>query len=104
MGFQLEPNSYEKTILSDLQGAWVHLRSKVAEAFDFPDSARMLFHIDEAMSWESVRNLKQMKFALLLVENICAQSEAPVGIKEALQAVRECFDQTLVAEKEGKLL
>ncbi|MBS3755725.1 MAG: hypothetical protein KGY56_08520 [Desulfobacterales bacterium] len=80
MGFQIEPNSYEKTIPSDLQGAWAHLRSEVAEAFDFTNSARMLFPIDEAMSWESVRNLKQMKFDLLLVENICAQSEVLVAV------------------------
>jgi len=57
MGFQTEPTSYEKTALSDLQGAWIGLREAVVYDFGFPDSDKLLFHIDEAMSWESVRNL-----------------------------------------------
>jgi len=31
MGFDTEPTGYEKTILSDLQGAWQCLRGEVAE-------------------------------------------------------------------------
>jgi len=77
MGFQTEPTSYEKTALSDLQGAWIGLREAVVYDFGFPDSDKLLFHIDEAMSWESVRNLERMKSALLLVQNIVSQSDAP---------------------------
>ena len=57
MAFEKEPGSYEKTVLSDLQGAWQNLRDEVVEEAGFPNWERVLFHIDEAMSWESVRNL-----------------------------------------------
>jgi len=50
MAFETEPAGYEKTALSDLQGAWSHLRNVVVEHFGFPDSDRLLFHIDEGMS------------------------------------------------------
>ena len=42
--------------------------------FGFQNSDKLLFHIDEAMSWECVRNLKLMKETLLLVHNIARQS------------------------------
>jgi hypothetical protein len=77
MGFPTEPTSYEKTALSDLQGAWISLREAVVEGFGFPDSDKLLFNIDEAMSWESVRNLETMKSALLLVQNIIQRGRHP---------------------------
>jgi len=64
MTFYTEPTGYEKMSLSDLQGAWGNLRHKVVEAHPFLEWKRILFHIDEAMSWESVRNLEQMKNTL----------------------------------------
>jgi hypothetical protein len=70
MGFDTEPTFYEKTILSDLQGAWQCLREEVAEHPGFESWERALFHIDEAMSWESVRNLRQMQRSLILVRNL----------------------------------
>jgi len=57
MSFVKESTGYEKTILSDLQGAWSLLRSSVVDAAGFEGWDRTTFHIDEAMSWESVRNL-----------------------------------------------
>jgi len=45
MGFETEPTGYEKTTLSDLQGAWENLRSAVVENFGFPDSDKLLFHM-----------------------------------------------------------
>ncbi len=50
MKFYEESAHYEKTILSDLQGAWGNLRQAVVENHPFPESDRLLFHIDEAMS------------------------------------------------------
>ncbi|MFC1835506.1 hypothetical protein ACFL2Q_12340 [Thermodesulfobacteriota bacterium] len=55
MKFYEEPPHYEKTILSDLQGGWGNLRQAVVENHPFLGSDKLLFHIDEAMSWESVR-------------------------------------------------
>jgi hypothetical protein len=55
MAFTTEPSGYENTILSDLQGAWIILRESVANSARFEGCDRVLFHIDEAMSWENVR-------------------------------------------------
>jgi hypothetical protein len=88
MGFSEEPTGYHKTALSDLQGAWGNLRETVVNHFGFPNSDKLLFHIDEAMSWECVRNLAQMKETLLVVHNIARQS-APEEISELVEMVRE---------------
>lgn len=102
MSFETEPTGYEKTALSELQGSWGNLRSVVVENFGFPDSDNLLFHIDEAMSWESVRNLKQMKSTLLLVQNIIAQTESPKEVIEWADDVRESLEATFEAIAEGK--
>jgi len=73
MTFYEEPTSYYKTALSDLQGAWQNLRETVVDAWPFPECDRLLVHIDEGMSWESVRNLDNMQKTLLLVHNIAAK-------------------------------
>ena len=51
MPFEAEPTGYEKTVLSELQGAWQVLRDEVAEQAGFPGWQRALLHIDEAMNW-----------------------------------------------------
>jgi len=102
MGFQTEPTGYAKTALSDLQGAWGNLRHAVVDNFGFPDSDKLLFHIDEAMSWESVRNLERMKSTLLLVQNIISQSDTPEAIKECLGDVRENLEEVFLAKEEGE--
>ena len=101
--FPKEPSNYYKTALSDLQGAWTNLREAVVSCFGFPDSDRLLFHIDEAISWECVRNLKLMKEAFLLVSNIARQS-APDEINESVEAVRESLDEVQSAIAEGENL
>lgn len=103
MGFIKEPIGYYKTALSDLQGAWGNLRETVVNNFDFPNSDKLLFHIDEAMSWECVRNLKLMKETLLLVQNITAQS-APAEVNELVGMVRESLDEVFSAIAEGEKL
>jgi len=102
MGFPTEPTSYEKTALSDLQGAWISLRDTVVDNFGFPDSDKLLFHIDEAMSWESVRNLNRMKSTLLLVQNIISQSDVPEEIVECFVAVRGSMEEVFSAMAEGE--
>lgn len=102
MGSPTEPTSYAKTALSDLQGAWISLRDAVVDDFGFTDSDKLLFHIDEAMSWESVRNLNRMKSTLLLVQNIISQSDTPEEIKEGLVSVRESLEEVFSAMAEGE--
>ena len=102
MGFPTEPTNYEKTALSDLQGAWIGLRDAVVENFGFQDSDKLLFHIDEAMSWESVRNLNRMKSTLLLVQNIISQSDTPEEIVECLVGVKESLGEVFSTMAEGE--
>jgi len=103
MAFEKEPGSYEKTVLSDLQGAWQNLRDEVVGQAGFPNWERVLFHIDEAMSWESVRNLQSMCRCLVLVRNLLGQEDVPKALNEYLQGVNELMDDTLQALKEGDI-
>ena len=102
MGFDTEPTGYEKTILSDLQGAWQCLRGEVVDNPGFVGWERALFHIDEAMSWESVLNLRHMQRSLLLVRNILQQADVPDGVAACLDAVSEFMDETLEALASGE--
>ena len=102
MEFQKEETGYHKTAISDLQGAWSVLRGQVVEEFGFEGSNRLLFHIDEAMSWECVRALNQMKPLILIIENIAKQSDASSDILELIGDVRTNYDEALEAIREGK--
>lgn len=102
MAFISEPTGYDKTAISDLQGSWSNLRDTVVENFGFTDSEKLIFHIDEAMSWESVRNLKSMKATFILVQNIAVQANAPKEIIEWVDDVRESLDAAFEAIAEGK--
>jgi hypothetical protein len=103
MTFYTEQTGYAKTALSDLQGAWQNLRDEVVKAGPFQESQRLLFHIDEAMSWESVRNLEQMRKIFLVIQNIAAQSDTPQEVREWVRIVRENLDEVFEAFKEGEI-
>ena len=103
MSFKTEPTGYEKTVLSELQGVWQVLRNEVAEQAGFPGWERALFHIDEAMSWESVRNLRTMSRCLVLVRNFLRQDGVPEIVGEHLEVVNELMSETLQALKEGDI-
>ena len=51
-----------------------NLREAVVSNFAFRRSDKLLIHIDEAMSWECVRNLKLIREAFLVVRNFARQS------------------------------
>ena len=95
MLFSKEPTGYEKTILSDLQGAWAVLRESVVETGGFEGWNRVIFHIDEAMSWEVVRKLRQMPPLLLNIRNICAQGKAPQEVLMNIQEVDDILKEVL---------
>ena len=95
MGFTTEQTGYEKTILSDLQGAWILLRDSVVETGGFEGWDRVLFHIDEAMSWETVRNLDRMSPLLLIIRNLCSQGKAPGEIMENIENVNDILQEVL---------
>jgi hypothetical protein len=104
MAFTTEPTGYYKTALSDLQGAWGNLRAAVVSHFGFSGSDKLLSHIDEAMSWECVRNLKLMKETFLIVQNISVQTDAPEEVVECIDIVREDMEEVFTAIAEGEKL
>lgn len=104
MPFFTEPDHYEKTILSDLQGAWSGLRHAVVEHAGFPNWDRLLFHIDEAMSWETVRHLERMEPLLVLIRNLAVQGQAPEEIVAALEDITEILQEIQQDLKQGKPL
>jgi len=95
LAFPTEPTGYEKTILSDLQGAWIVLRESVANSARFEGFDRVLFHIDEAMSWETVRNLRLMPPLLLIIRNLCLQGKAPDEVIQNIDDVNEVLTEAL---------
>ena len=95
MAFPTEPSGYEKTILSDLQGAWGVLRESVVNSAGFEGWDRALFHIDEAMSWETVRNLRIMPPLLLIIRNLCLQGKAPDKVVQNIDDVNEVLTEAL---------
>lgn len=103
MPFDKEPPYYLKTPLSDLQGAWGNLRDEVVKAHPFPESGRLLFHIDEGMSWENVRNLSNMNKTLLLIRNIAIQAKTPDEVLEWIETVGKELEGVVTAIAEGKI-
>ncbi len=103
MSFYEEPTHYEKTALSDLQGAWTVLRDTVVENFGFPGSDKIIFHIDEAMSWECVRDLNRMYPLINLIHNLANQNEAPESVLEAIIEVRNDFEEVRTALNKGEI-
>ena len=95
MAFPTERTGYEKTILSDLQGAWILLRQSVVDTEGFDDWDRVLFHIDEAMSWETVRDLARMPPLLLIIRNLCSQGGAPPEVMANIEDVNHILREVL---------
>jgi hypothetical protein len=104
MSFYTESTGYQKTIISDLQGAWENLREAVAENPGFEDWDRLLFHVDDAMSWESVRDLDRMKATLTVIRNIAAQADIPDEPAYWIQQVSSILDKVLEKIRGGERL
>jgi hypothetical protein len=104
MNFYQVPTHYEKTILSDLQGAWEVLREEVIKKQASKDCSQLLFHVNEAMSWESVRNLNHMKDTFVLVQSIAQQIKVSDEIMELIEDVRDVLYEVLNEIQDGKIL
>lgn len=83
-----QPLKFKKTGFSDLQGAWTVLRY-VALQHQGPNADKILYYIDEAMNWESVRNLQRMKASFLHVQNLAVADKAGIQMLEAIEDVRQ---------------
>ena len=95
MKFAEESTGYQKTILSDLQGAWSLFRQAVVDTGGFKNGDRVLLHTDEAMSWETVRNLNRMPPLLLIIRNLCIQSAVSDEILQYLEDIKIILDEVL---------
>ena len=95
MHFYTEQTSYKKTSLSDLQGAWENFKHTLLCLHPFSGSDRIIFHLNEAMSWEMVRDLKKMKNVYLLIRNMCLKSEKAEEMREDLEEIKECLDEAI---------
>jgi hypothetical protein len=102
MSFPTEPTGYIKTVLSDLQGAWQVLRDSVVACAGFEGWDRAIFHIDEAMSWETVRNLDRMPKLLLVIRNLCLSGGAPEEVIENIEDVEDILTQVQDAVRQGE--
>jgi hypothetical protein len=103
MAFMKEHSSLCKTALSDLQGAWQNLRDEVLNHHPFQDSDRLLFQIDEGMSWEAVRDLEYMRKTLLIIRNIAAHARAPADVTEGIECILHSIEEVFDAIEEGKI-
>jgi hypothetical protein len=101
MSFYTEPSGYQKTIVSDLQGAWQNLREAVVDNAGFEDWDRILFHVDEAMSWDSVRDIDRMQSTLTVIRNIAAQTDIPDEPAHWIQEVSSILDKVLEKIRNG---
>lgn len=95
MKFPTEPTGYQKTVLSDLQSAWIAFRESVVDSGGFENWDRVLFHTDEAMSWETVRNLRRMPPLVLIIRNLCVQSGISGGVMFNLEEIAGILEETL---------
>lgn len=104
MTFPTESEGYKKTALSDLQGAWFNFRSALVDADGMQNRNRLLFHVDEATSWECVRDLTTMRTVTNLIRNIVLQSEPPPDVIEGIKEVDEALREVFAALAEGEKL
>ena len=66
--------------------------------------SQLLFHINEAMSWESVRNLNHMKNTFVLVQSIAQQIKVSDEIMELIEDVRDVLYEILREVQHRKIL
>ena len=104
MAFYQESNHYEKTIISDLQGSWGNLRDAVIKEHQNTDCSKLLFHIDEAMSWESVRDLEYMKQIFLVVQSLSQKMNLSSAVMEWIEEIRDVLHEILNEIKNGNKL
>ena len=104
MTFYQESNHYEKTIISDLQGAWGNLRTAVVKEHETTDCSKLLFHIDEAMSWECVRNLDYMKQIFQVVQSLSQKMNLSSEVMEWVEDIRNILHEVLDEIKGGHKL
>lgn len=64
----------------------------------------MLFHIGEAMSWETVRYLERMDPLVVLIRNLALQGDAPTEVIESITEISEILKEVHHALQRGEPL
>jgi hypothetical protein len=77
------------------------LRESVAEHAGFAGWDRMLFHVDEALSWETVRHLERMEPLLVLIRNLAVQGSAPEEVIEEIAEITDILEEVYQILKQG---
>jgi hypothetical protein len=77
--------------------------SKAVEHHPFPEWQRLLFHIDEGMSWESVRNLDHTRSTLLLIRDIATPVDVPEAVTYWIDAVWQNLEDVFAGIAEGDI-
>ena len=54
---------------------------------------RILFHVDEAMSWETARHLERMEPVVVLIPDLAHQGHAPQAVIEAIPEVADLLKE-----------
>jgi hypothetical protein len=98
--FYTEQQVYEKTSLSELQGAWENFKTTLLKQLPFENSDKIIFHMNEAMSWKVVRDLHEMKNIYMLIRNIIIKTQQYETLVEELNEIKFCLDDAL--EEYGK--
>lgn len=91
--FYTEEAGYTKTSLSDLQGAWENFRETLLSMHPFENSDMIIFHTNEAMSWEVVRDLKKMKNLHLRIGNIILKTGCHDDLAICMDDIKTCLDE-----------
>jgi endonuclease IV len=60
-----------------------------------------VFHIDEAMSWETVRHLERMEPLVLLIRNLAVQGNAPGEVIEDIDEVTDLLKEVYQTFKQS---
>jgi hypothetical protein len=85
--------SKDRTVGSS--GSLAGICESVVDSGGFENWDRVLFHTDEAMSWETVRNLNRMPPLVLIIRNLCIQGGASSEIMLNLEEITNILEETL---------
>ncbi len=99
--FNTTPQYYKKTILSDLQGSWEWLKDEVIKEYG-NDCGELIFHINEAMSWESIRDLNQMQNTLVLIRNLLQEKGNKGEVFDIIEDISEELAEIFSMIKNGE--
>ena len=104
MRYDIESTTYLESILSDLKITLSCLRDTI---FKLPVSNirdRLLFHINEAMNLDSVRDLPRIQYAFLSIKNIVQQENMTGELLDFIDDIYVLLDEVFEAVHAGKKL